>query len=27
MGFENIALYDASMNEWGFDYDLPMEKD
>ena len=25
MGYDNIADYDASMNEWGFDDSLPME--
>lgn len=25
MGFEDIAIYDASMNEWGADESLPME--
>ncbi len=27
MGYDNIALYDASMQEWGFDERLPMERD
>jgi thiosulfate/3-mercaptopyruvate sulfurtransferase len=27
MGYDNIALYDASMQEWGFDDSLPMERD
>ena len=27
MGYDNIALYDASMQEWGFDESLPMERD
>ena len=27
MGYDNIAMYDASMQEWGFDETLPMERD
>ena len=27
MGYDNVALYDASMQEWGFDETLPMERD
>lgn len=27
MGYDNVALYDASMQEWGFDERLPMERD
>ena len=27
MGYDNVALYDASMQEWGFDDSLPMERD
>ncbi len=27
MGYENVAMYDASMQEWGFDESLPMERD
>ena len=27
LGYENVALYDASMQEWGKDESLPMEKD
>ncbi len=27
MGYDNVGLYDASMQEWGFDDSLPMERD
>jgi thiosulfate/3-mercaptopyruvate sulfurtransferase len=27
MGYDNIAMYDASMQEWGFDDSLPMDRD
>lgn len=27
MGYDNVAMYDASMQEWGFDDSLPMERD
>ena len=27
MGYNDIALYDASMQEWGFDENRPMERD
>ena len=27
MGYDHVALYDASMQEWGFDDSLPMERD
>lgn len=27
MGYENVAMYDASMQEWGFEDNLPMERD
>ena len=27
MGYDNVTLYDASMQEWGFDDSLPMERD
>jgi len=27
LGYDNVALYDASMQEWGFDDSLPMERD
>lgn len=27
MGYDDVAMYDASMQEWGFDDSLPMERD
>lgn len=27
LGYDDVALYDASMQEWGFDDSLPMERD